>query len=242
MKRIILCGYGRMGKLIQQTIEDEADMQIVMVVDESNQKDLYSLDQPADLVIDFSNPASFPLLYEYVSKTHCALLSGTTGYDENQLAQLKSLAKQAPIMHTANYSLGIAVFQQVLKQITPLLKTDFDMEIVEAHHNQKVDAPSGTAKVLLEAMDPDHEFVEINGRNGNCGKRGKEIGVHAIRGGTVAGEHTVLFLGKDEKLEIKHTAISRQIFANGAVTAAKWLIGQKAGYYDMQDLVKDSLL
>lgn len=237
MKRIILCGYGRMGKLIQKTIQERSDMQIVMVVDESNQLDLYSLDKPADLVIDFSSPASLPMLYEYIANTHCALLSGTTGYDEQQLIKLQELSKLAPIMHAANYSLGIAVFQQVLKQITPFLCEDFDMEIVEAHHNQKVDAPSGTAKMLLEAMDPKHEREEVHGRNGICGKRGKEIGVHAIRGGSVAGEHTVMFLGNDEKLEIKHTASSRQIFVNGAIAAAKWLMQQSAGYYDMQDFV-----
>lgn len=241
MIRIILCGYGRMGKLIQKTIEEREDMEIVMIVDESNQKDLYSLEKPADLLMDFSNPSSFPLLYSYVKQTHCALLSGTTGYREEQLAQLQELSTLAPIMHAANYSLGVAIFQQVLKQITPLLNEEFDMEIVEAHHNQKVDAPSGTAKLLLDAMDPNHEFREVNGRNGNCGKRGKEIGVHAIRGGTVAGEHTVMFLGNDEKLEIKHTATSRQIFVNGAITAANWIVKQNAGYYDMQDLVKDSL-
>lgn len=237
MIRVVLCGYGRMGKLIEESIKATDDMEMAMIVDETNQKDLYRLDQPIDLLIDFSNPSSLPFVSKFVQESKCALLIGTTGYDEQQLAQIKELAQCVPVMHSSNYSLGVAVFQQVLKEITPLLEADFDMEIIEAHHNQKVDAPSGTAKLLLEAMDPKHHYQEVHGRVGNVGKRKKEIGIHAIRGGTVAGEHTVLFLGNDEQLEIKHTATSRQIFVNGAIHAAKWIVLQPHGLYTMHDIV-----
>lgn len=238
MINVVLCGYGRMGKLIHETIKKTADMEVVMVVDESNQNDLYTLKKPVDIIIDFSNPASLPLLLSYVKEHKCALLSGTTGYTPEQLASLHELAQESAVMHSANYSLGVAVLQQIVRQITPLLEADFDMEIVETHHNQKVDAPSGTAKLLLQAMDPNHQYQEVDGRSGFVGKRGKEIGVHAIRGGSIAGEHTVMYLGDDEKLEIKHTAISRQIFVNGAVHAAKWLVQQACGFYNMQNMVE----
>lgn len=237
MKKVILCGYGRMGRRIEASIKASCDFEMLMILDASNQSDLASLCEKADLILDFSSPASLPMLYDYVMQTGCAFLSGTTGYQAEEYQMLEQMANVAPVMHSANYSLGIAVFEQILGQITPLLEEDFDMEIIEAHHNQKVDAPSGTAKMLLEAMDPNHRYMEVNGRQGICGKRGKEIGIHAIRGGSVAGEHSVLYLGNDETLEIKHSANSRQIFVNGALHAAKWLLKQRAGFYTMQDMV-----
>lgn len=238
MKRVALCGYGRMGKLIHELIKQEDDMEVVMIVDDSNEKDLYQLEKPVDLIIDFSHPDNVAMLSAYVKKTGCALLSGTTGLQAEQMEAFVQLGKESRVMYSANYSLGIAVFVELLKQITPVLEKSFDMEILETHHNQKQDAPSGTAKLLLSAMDPEHHYQEIDGRSGMVGKRGKEIGVHALRGGSVAGEHTVLYLGDDEKLEIKHTAISRQIFVNGAVHAAKWLMKQPSGFYSMEDMVK----
>lgn len=238
MIRIVLCGYGRMGKLIHEAINKRSDMEVVMVVDDSNQKDLYTLEKPADLIIDFSHPSTLPMIQAYIEETGCALLSGTTGYQKEQFAVLIELSKHTKIMHSANYSLGIAVLKQILKEITPILEEDFDMEIVEAHHNQKQDAPSGTAKLLLQAMDENHHYKEVDGRSGMVGKRGKEIGVHAIRGGSVAGDHTVMYLGNDEKLEIKHSVISRQIFVNGAIRAASWLLKQEKGFYTMDDMIR----
>lgn len=236
--RVVLCGYGRMGKMIEDTIRLHNDIEIAMIVDETNQDSLYLLQEPVDMIIDFSNPASFDVLHRYILEKKVALLSGTTNLSQEQLVQLQDLGKEVPILHCANFSLGIAVFQQLLQQITPVLEKDFDIEVIESHHNQKVDAPSGTAKLLVAAMNPNHSYEEVHGREGNCGARGNEIGIHAIRGGTVAGEHTVVFLGQDEILEIKHTATSRQIFVNGAIHAAKWLIKQQPGCYDMQDVVK----
>lgn len=237
MKRVILCGYGRMGKAIEKVIQASPSMELLMVVDRQNQHELSSLCERADIVIDFSSPSSLGMLKDYVLENRCAFLSGTTGYCEQEEALLKKMSCYVPVMYSANYSLGIAVMEQMLRFITPILECDYDMEIVEAHHNQKVDAPSGTAKLLLEAMDPDHRYCDVYGRAGNCGKRGHEIGVHAIRGGSVAGEHRVMYLGDDETLEIKHTANSRKIFVNGALHAASWLLHQKQGYYTMQDMV-----
>ena len=175
---------------------------------------------------------------EYVKATATPDLSGVTGLSQEQLALLRSAGAAAPVLWSANYSLGVAVLSRALRVIAPVLGPDFDIEITETHHNQKVDAPSGTAKLLLEAIDPRHEMTPVYGRQGNCGKRGeKEIGIHAIRGGTMAGQHTVHFFGVDEVLEITHTANSRQIFVNGALHMARLLPGKPNGVYDLQKIL-----
>ena len=134
--------------------------------------------------------------------------------------------------------MGVAVLRRALEQVSDVLKPNFDIEIVETHHNQKVDAPSGTAKLLLNAVDPNGEYTPVYGRQGNCGKRDKaEIGVHALRGGTEAGTHTVSFFGADEVLEFTHRATSRQIFVNGALHTARKLIALPKGRYQLQDIL-----
>ena len=142
-----------------------------------------------------------------------------------------------PIFYSANFSYGIAVFEQILKKFAPLLKSDFDMEVVEAHHNQKQDAPSGTAKMLVQALDPENEYTKVYGREGFTGKRQHEIGIHALRGGSVAGTHTVYFFGDNETLEMKHSANSRQIFVNGALKATNFIKDKKPGLYSMEDMM-----
>ena len=165
-------------------------------------------------------------------------LSGTTGYSPAQMATLESLGTVAPVLWSANFSLGIAVFVRALQAVTGVLRPDFDIEITETHHNQKADAPSGTAKLLLEALDPAHTLTPVYGREGNCGRRDpREVGVHALRGGTVAGTHTVHFFGPDEEFEITHRAASRQIFVNGALHMARLLPGKPAGVYDLQKIL-----
>ena len=235
--RIVLVGHGRMGRLIEQTALAAGD-EIAAVVDIDNISDLEKLGKVADVVIDFSNPAALPAVAAYVRRTGTALLSGTTGCTAADMAVFTQLGQYAPVMHSANYSVGVAVFRRVLEQISDVLKPDFDIEIVETHHNQKVDAPSGTAKLLLEAIDPSHEYTPVYGREGNCGKRpAKEIGVHALRGGTEAGTHTVSFFGVDEVFEITHRASSRQIFVNGALHMARKLCRMPKGRYDLQDIL-----
>ena len=235
--RIVLVGHGRMGRLIEQTALAAGD-EIAAVADIDNIGDLEKLGKVADVVIDFSNPAALPAVAAYVRRTGTALLSGTTGCTASDMAVFTQLGQYAPVMHSANYSVGVAVFRRVLEQISDVLKPDFDIEIVETHHNQKVDAPSGTAKLLLDAIDPDHEYTPVYGRQGNCGKRSpKEIGVHALRGGTEAGTHTVSFFGVDEVFEITHRAASRQIFVNGALHMARKLCRMPRGRYDLQDIL-----
>ena len=235
--RILLVGHGRMGRLIEQTALAAGD-EIAAVVDIDNIGDLEKLGKVADVAIDFSNPAALPAVAAYVRRTGTALLSGTTGCTPADMAVFTQLGQYAPVMHSANYSVGVAVFRRVLEEISGVLKPDFDIEIVETHHNQKVDAPSGTAKLLLEAIDPGHEYTPVYGREGNCGKRSaKEIGVHALRGGTEAGTHTVSFFGADEVFEITHRATSRQIFVNGALHMARKLWRMPKGRYDLQDIL-----
>ena len=235
--RIVLVGHGRMGRLIEQTALAAGD-EIAAVADIDNTSDLETLGKVGDIVIDFSNPAALPAVAAYVRRTGTALLSGTTGCTAGDMAVFTELGRYAPVMHSANYSVGVAVFRRVLEQISDVLKPDFDIEIVETHHNQKVDAPSGTAKLLLDAIDPRHQMKPVYGRQGICGKREKnEIGIHAIRGGTVAGEHTVSFFGVDEVVEITHKAGSRQIFVNGALYVARKLIHMPKGHYQLQDIL-----
>ena len=235
--RILLVGHGRMGRLIEQTALAAGD-EIAAVVDIDNISDLEKRGKVADVVIDFSNPAALPAVAAYVRRTGTALLSGTTGCTASDMAVFTQLGQYAPVMHSANYSVGVAVFRRVLEQISDVLKPDFDIEIVETHHNQKVDAPSGTAKLLLEAIDPDHAYTPVYGRQGNCGRRSpREIGVHALRGGTEAGTHTVSFFGVDEVFEITHRAASRQIFVNGALHMARKLCRMPRGRYDLQDIL-----
>lgn len=225
-----------MGKLLEAAALANGD-EILAALGRGDLGQLETL-PAADMAIDFSQPETLDALCAYVRRTGTPLVSGTTGYTPAQLEQLKALGDCAPVLWSANYSLGIAVFRRILEQVSDTLKPDFDIELEETHHNQKVDAPSGTAKLLLNAIDPKGEMIPVYGREGNTGKREKnEIGVHALRGGTVAGTHTVHFFGMDEELEITHRAASRQIFVSGALHAAKLLTGKPKGWYALQTLL-----
>ena len=233
---ILLIGRGRMGRLIQQTAAAAGDT-VVAALGRGDLGDLEAMG-PADVAMDFSAPAALPAVADYVRRTGTPLLSGTTGYTPEQMKTFDHLGQFAPVLHSSNFSVGIAVLRRVLEQISDVLRPDFDIEIVETHHNQKADAPSGTAKLLLEAIDPRHELTPVYGREGLCGKRSRnEVGVHALRGGTVAGQHTVHFFGADEALELTHTATSRQIFVNGALHMARKLQNYPKGRYDLQEIL-----
>ena len=226
-----------MGRMIAETAANAGD-EIIASFDIDNIADLASFDQTADCVIDFSNPAAQPHVTDYIRRTGTALVSGTTGLTPDQQAAINALGEFAPVMWSANYSLGVAVFVRALRAISDTLKSDFDIEITETHHNQKADAPSGTAKLLLKAIDPDGEYTPVHGREGITGPRSKnEIGVHALRGGAEAGTHTVHFFGDSETFELTHRAASRQIFVNGALKAARIISGMPKGSYDLQKLL-----
>lgn len=235
--RYILIGRGKMGKLIRETATAAGD-EIQAAFGHDDLDRLGQLGKAADVVIDFSRPEALPEIAAYVRRTGTPLLSGTTGYSPRDLELLRSLGTAAPVLWSANFSLGVAVLYRALQTVSGVLKPDFDIEITETHHNQKADAPSGTAKLLVEALDPQHALRPVYGREGNCGKRPREeIGIHALRGGTVAGTHTVHFFGPDEELEFTHRAASRQIFAGGALHMARLLPGKPCGVYDLQKIL-----
>lgn len=235
--RYLLIGRGKMGRLIQETAQAAGD-EIEAAFGREDLDRLGKLGKVADVVIDFSRPEALPEICSYVRRTGTPLLSGTTGLSGGDIARLGAAGHYAPVLWSANYSLGVAVLYRALAAVSEVLKPDFDIELTETHHNQKADAPSGTAKLLLEAIDPAHALTPVYGREGNTGRRRKdEIGVHALRGGTVAGTHTVHFFGPDEELEFTHRAASRQIFVNGALHMARLLPGRPNGIYDLQKIL-----
>ena len=233
--RLFLSGYGKMGHMIE-ALALEKGWEIVGHADIDCIEN-YETAPQADACIDFSGVGALPHLLAYVKRTGTPLVSGTTGLTEPDFDALRETAEKVPVIWTANYSTGVAVLRRMLREYAQVL-ADWDKEIVEKHHNQKVDAPSGTAKLLLEALDPEGQALVVHGREGLCGKRKKEeIGVFSLRGGTVAGEHTVSFFGEDEVLEITHRAASRKIFAAGALRAAEALAAKPAGRYSLEELL-----
>jgi 4-hydroxy-tetrahydrodipicolinate reductase len=225
-----------MGKMIHSLTADFG----IDVIDHVDEHDYQRLDvaEKADAVLDFSHPAMLPYLAAYVKRHGCGLCCGTTGYGEEEKALLRGISEYGPVLSSATFSLGIALFRKVLEQISSILLPDFDVEIVETHHRRKADSPSGTAKVLADAIDPGHRLKRINGREGMCGARSKdEMGIFAQRGGTVAGRHTVSFYGDDEIFSITHEAASRRIFAAGALRCVKALCGRPPGLYTLDDIL-----
>lgn len=236
---VILVGTGRMGQLIADTLAADGGYRIVGAYDVDSIDELDERAPKAELLIDFSNPASLPHLLAYVRRTASALLSGTTGLGEGERESLRELGERAPVVWSANYSLGVAVLRRLTAQAAEALAA-WDAEIVETHHGQKADAPSGTAELLRSCIDPTGESPVAYGRWGMVGARPpREIGMHALRGGTVAGTHEVHFFGPDEELCLTHRATSRQIFVNGAVAAARRLLGRAPGFYSFDELMFD---
>ncbi|MDD4584025.1 MAG: 4-hydroxy-tetrahydrodipicolinate reductase [Eubacteriales bacterium] len=238
MIKVALVGTGKMGELIRQKIEDTDGIYFVGAMDPMNPEADHSLTQLGsfDVIIDFSHPDNLKSIGAYAEKHRVPLVIATTGFSNDQILYIKKLAENMPVVYTANCSLGITVLTKVLEEIGQVLSQDFDIEIIEKHHNKKLDAPSGTAKMLAAAVDPHKEYAQNFGRSGN-GKREKEIGIHAVRGGNIVGEHTVIFAGEDEILELTHKAGSKQIFANGALKAARFAVNQPPGLYDMNDVL-----
>ena len=192
------------------------------------------------MVIDFSNPAVLDGLLEYCLTNGVPAVLATTGYNEEQLAKIRKAAESIPVFFSFNMSLGINLLVQLAKKATSILGGQFDIEIVEKHHNQKLDAPSGTALMLADAINAtlDNQYHYVYDRHSKRAKREKtEIGMHAIRGGTIVGEHDIIFAGHDEVITLSHSAASKEVFAVGAVNAAVFLAAQKPGMYDMSALM-----
>ncbi len=251
MTKIIITGAnGKMGNVLQSIIANRDDCEIVAGVDLNTDengvfpiyKSISEVQEKADVVIDFSNPVLLDDLLDYSKSTGTALVIATTGYDDEQKKKIEEASALSPIFFTYNMSLGINLLANLAKKAVEVLGSDFDIEIVEKHHNQKIDAPSGTALMLADAIcevtsDPmKYEYDRHSKRE----KRTKnEIGLHAIRGGTIVGEHDIIFAGRDEMITLSHSARSKEIFAVGAVNAAVYMTGKSAGMYDMKELISE---
>ena len=249
MIKIILNGcFGRMGKVITEIVADSDECEICAGVDAFGTgnadfpvyKSISDIKEKADVIIDFSNPSALKGLLDFAKSTSTPIVLATTGYSDEQIKDIKSAGKDIPLFFTFNMSLGINLLTALSKKAAEVLGSSFDIEIIEKHHNQKLDAPSGTALMLANSINEvfnDSLQYEYD-RHSKRQKRSKnEIGIHSIRGGTIVGEHEVIFAGKDEVITLSHSAASRSVFANGAVRAAMFLAGKKAGIYDMNQMI-----
>lgn len=247
--RVIISGcLGRMGTVLTSLIEESENVSVVAGIDVSDGSYSYPLfpslkecDVEADVVVDFSLPSALKPLVEECVKRSLAVVIATTGLSHDHFELIEQSSKSIPIFRSQNMSLGINLLQQLLRVMLPVIGDSFDIEIIEKHHNNKRDAPSGTAYMLAdtikEASQTDRRYTY--GRVGSDALREKgEIGIHAVRGGTIVGEHQVLFAGRDEVITLTHQAYSRQVFATGALRAALFLRSQKPGLYCMSDLIK----
>ena len=249
MTKIILSGAnGKMGRVIQNVVSLRDDCEIVAGVDLNTEStsfpvyaDINEITEKADVIIDFSNPVLLDNLLAYSKANKMPLVIATTGYDDNQKAQINDASKECPIFFTYNMSMGINLLANLAKKAVSVLGSDFDIEIIEKHHNQKIDAPSGTALMLADAIcdEIDNDMKYEYDRHSKREKRTKnEIGLHAVRGGTIVGEHDIMFCGRDEIITLSHSARSKEIFAVGAVNAAVYMNGKDADLYDMAELIK----
>lgn len=250
MVRIIMHGCnGKMGQVISNLVARDEEAQIVAGIDPFDDghnaypvfSSFHDCIVKADVIIDFTTAKAVDGLLEYVKKNQIPAVICTTGLSEEQIANIHETSKEVAILKSANMSLGINTLFKLLKQATAILApANFDMEIVEKHHNQKVDAPSGTALALADSMKEaldDSYYYKYDRSQERVKRDPKEIGISAVRGGTIVGEHEVFFCGEDEVIEFKHTAYSKSIFAKGAIEAAKFLAGKPAGMYDMSHVI-----
>ena len=254
MTNIIMHGCnGRMGQMIAGLVEKDADVQIVAgidVVDSGKNafpvfSSIEECNVKADVIIDFASAKAVDGLLAYCEKTGTPCVLCTTGLSEEQIKKVEETSKNVAILKSANMSLGINLLLKLLKDAAAVLATaGYDMEVVEKHHNQKLDAPSGTALALADSINEvfDNRYEYVYDRSTRREKRPEmEIGISAIRGGTIVGEHDVIFAGEDEVITFSHTAYSRAVFGKGAIVAAKFLAGREAGFYTMADAIDSAM-
>lgn len=252
MLKVIISGVnGAMGQVVKNTAQSYEDITVVAGVDKfpsikSNgfpvYENIFECSDRPDVVIDFSRPDALHANLSYALKNNCALVIATTGYSSEQLSDIRKASKDIPVFMTANMSLGVNLQMDLIKRAAEFLGKSYDIEIVESHHKKKVDAPSGTALMLANALND----VSLNPleytyerHSHNYPRGGNELGIHSIRGGTIVGTHEVLFIGDDETIEINHRALSKQIFASGAIRAARYIVEKQSGIYSMTDIISE---
>ena len=249
MTKILLngCG-GKMGHAVTNTANNRDNISIAAGIDKfSNEnfsyplfKSIEEVNIPCDVLLDFSRPDSLDSILDYAAKNKVPIVLCTTGYSDEQLEKIKDFSKEHAVFRSANMSIGINALNIILKKLSQMLYDNYDIEIIEKHHNQKVDSPSGTAILLADTIKnsiSNDNISFINGRSGISPKKHNEIGIHAVRGGSIVGEHEILFAGQGETIELKHTAISREVFAVGAIKACNFMTGKTSGLYDMGDVL-----
>lgn len=251
MIKIIMHGCnGHMGQVITGIVKEDQDAQIVAGIDLVDNRDngypvfksLKECDVEADVIIDFASAKATDALLDYCEEKQMPVVLCTTGLSEEQIARIEEVSKKTAVLKSANMSLGVNTLLRLLAEAAKALApAGFDMEIVEKHHHLKVDAPSGTALAMADSLNEalGNEYHYVFDRSKERKRRDdKEIGISAVRGGSIVGEHEVIFAGLDEVIEFKHTAYSKAVFAKGAVQAAKYLAGKAAGYYHMSDVIE----
>lgn len=251
MVRILLSGCcGKMGKTITEKVNNFPNLTIAAGVDRNASSTAYPVYKiikdcttDADVILDFSRPDALDSLLEYAKEKNMPLILCTTGFSPEELEKIRLAAGEIPVFRSANMSIGINVINNMLKKVSALLYDNFDIEIIEKHHNQKVDAPSGTALLLADTIKDalPEETIYVHGREGISKRNHREIGIHAIRGGSIVGEHEVIFAGEGELIEFKHTALSRDVFAIGALKACEFMYGKDKGFYNMDDVINSSI-
>ena len=253
MTNIILSGAnGRMGRAISAKVAVSGDCRIVAGYDISElcaydypvYKDIEKCNEEADVIVDFSHPSAFSAVLEFAKKRKLPLIVATTGLSKEQKEELFKAQTEIPVFYSANMSLGVNLLINLSKKAALALGEKFDIEIVEKHHRTKLDAPSGTALAIAdgisEVLSENPEYVYD--RHSVRRERGKnEIGIHSVRGGSIVGEHEVIFAGDDEIISLSHSATSREVFASGAIAAAKFMKGKPIGLYSMNELIGDTL-
>lgn len=248
--KIIICGlYGRMGQAVLASAKASDQIEIVAGVDKFSRgteefpvfSDFSSCTADCDVIVDFSRPDALSDMLEFALAHRCGMVIATTGYSDEQKTAIAKASESVPVFQSFNMSLGLNLLSTFVRKAAEFLGDDFDIEIIEKHHNLKVDSPSGTALMLADAANTafDGKKQYIYGRHGgDTGRKSSEIGIHAIRGGTIVGEHDVMFMGYNECVTLSHSAFSREVFARGALKAAIFLSDKESGRYDMQDVIR----
>jgi len=252
MIKIVVNGCnGNMGKILSAHIQKDNETSLLAGIDRTPNKfntnfpiynDIFNLEENPDVIIDFSNPYYLSDLLAYGIEKNIPLVIATTGFSPENLKSIKNASKKIPIFYSTNMSLGINILISLVQKAALTLSDTFDIEIIEKHHNKKIDSPSGTAYMIANKINSvlKNSMTYIFDRHSNRKKRNtNEIGIHSLRGGTIIGEHSVFFAGPDEIIEIKHTASSKSIFALGSIKAAKFIIGKEPGLYDMDSLIDE---
>ncbi len=253
MLKVAINGYlGAMGQVVAGEIKKDDEMTLVAGIDKKYiEKDKNSVPvydnisdvrEEIDMIIDFSHPSSLDSVLEFSINNNISLVIGTTGLEDEDIEKIEKASNKIAIFYSANMSLGVNLLLSLVKKSANVLEDSFDIEIIEKHHNKKIDAPSGTAYMIADSINETLKEPKeyVYNRHDKSEKRSKsEIGIHSIRGGTIVGEHTAIFAGPDETIEISHSATSKKVFAQGALKASKFIISKEKGLYNMDDLINN---